>query len=93
MSVNVSVQCAVLQLCWPLLLNVNTAGKPAVSQLRNVISLKASISTVWIMLFHSKLLKGKAVLAAKNYQVHTQKIVDTGVRICTAGQLHLVMFK
>jgi hypothetical protein len=43
------------------------------------------------MLFHSELLKGKAVLAAKNDQVHTQKIVDTGVRICTAGQLDLAM--
>jgi hypothetical protein len=43
------------------------------------------------MLFHGKLLKGKAVLAARNDQVHTQKIVDTGVRICTAGQLDRVM--
>lgn len=43
------------------------------------------------MLFHSKLLKGKAVLAAKNDQVHTQKIVDTDVKICTAGQLACVM--
>jgi len=91
MSINVSVQCAVLELCWTLPLNVNTTCKPALPQLRNVKSLKASISAVRIMLFHSKLLKGKAVLAAKNDQVHTQKIVDTGVRRCTAGQLDLVM--
>jgi hypothetical protein len=57
----------------------------------NVKSLKASISTVRIVLFHTKLLKGKAVLAAKNDKVHTQKIVDTGVRICTSGQFDLVM--
>lgn len=42
---------------------------------------------VRIMLFHKKLVKGKA----KNHEVHTQKIVDTGVRICIAGQLDLVM--
>ena len=43
------------------------------------------------MLFNSKLLKGKAILAAKNDQVHTQKIVDTGIEISTAGELDLVM--
>lgn len=74
-----------------LYLNVKTTCKPALSQFRNVKFLKASISTVRIMLFHSKLLKGKAIVAAKNDQVHTQKIVDTGVEISTAGQLDLLM--
>jgi hypothetical protein len=35
-------------------------------------------------------MEGKTVLAAKNDQDHTQKIVDTGVEISTAGQLDLV---
>jgi hypothetical protein len=73
-----------------LYLNVKTTCKPALLHFRNVKFLKASISTVRIMLFHSKLLKGKAILAAKTDQVYTRKIVDTGVEISTAGQLHLV---